>query len=115
MQLHAIKLSHAAGEKRDSIDHWAAEVRRLETEIVAARQAVLDAPPSGSFIVLFHTQRDAAIAAQTRLHSDDGHAFRVTECPGPEEVRTTCKRMAAAENCSWMLAVALLHNVSQAA
>ena len=84
----------AAGEQVHAIDHWAGEVRRLEQEIVAGRQAALDAPASGSFIVLFHTQKDAAIAAQTRLHSDDGHAFRVSECPGPEEVGPSAHAVA---------------------
>ena len=36
--------------------------------------------------VLLCRQKDAAIAAQANLHPEDGHSFRVFECPGPEEV-----------------------------
>ena len=72
----------------DSIDYWAGRVRELEAEIVAARQHALDAPPCASFFVFFNSQKDAAIAAQTNLHPEDGNSFRVTEAPGPEEVLT---------------------------
>jgi hypothetical protein len=44
-------------------------------------------PTSPSFFAFFLTQKDAAFAAQARLHSEDGHSFRVMEAPGPEEVR----------------------------
>jgi len=30
--------------------------------------------------------QDAAIAAQVKLHPEDGHQFQVQEAPGPEEV-----------------------------
>lgn len=71
----------------DSIDYWAGEVRRLEAAIVAARQRALAAPPCASFFVFFSSQKDAAVAAQANLHPEDGNSFRVTEAPGPEEVR----------------------------
>lgn len=44
-------------------------------------------PTTPSFLAFFLTQKDAALAAQTRIHSEDGHSFRVMEAPGPEEVR----------------------------
>lgn len=31
-------------------------------------------------------QKDAAIACAANIHPEDGHAFRVMEAPGPEEV-----------------------------
>lgn len=43
-------------------------------------------PTTPSFFAFFLTQKDAATAAQTRIHSEDGHSFRVMEAPGPEEV-----------------------------
>lgn len=70
----------------DSIDYWAGRIRELEANIVAARQRALEAPPCASFFVFFSSQKDAAIAAQTNLHPEDGNSFRVTEAPGPEEV-----------------------------
>ena len=70
----------------DLIDHWAQEIRRLEQEIVKARQAALSSRARTSYFVFFTSQKDAAIAAQTNLHPEDGHAFRVYEAPGPEEV-----------------------------
>lgn len=42
--------------------------------------------PTTSYFVFFNNQKDAAIAAQTNLHAEDGHSFRVMEAPGPEEV-----------------------------
>ena len=33
-------------------------------------------------------QKDAAIACAANIHPEDGHAFRVMEAPGPEEVLT---------------------------
>ncbi|KAK9817083.1 hypothetical protein WJX72_009273 [[Myrmecia] bisecta] len=74
------------GEEVDIIDYYAAKVRELEAAILEARQKVLASEPTSSFFVFFHTQRDAAIAAQTKLHAEDGHDFRVYEAPGPEEV-----------------------------
>ena len=71
----------------DLIDHWAQEIRRLEQEIVKARQAALSTRARTSYFVFFTSQKDAAIAAQTNLHPEDGHSFRVYEAPGPEEVR----------------------------
>ena len=62
-------------------------VRDLEQRITLARQAALDNPPTTSYFVFFSNQKDAAIAAQTNLHAEDGHSFRVMEAPGPEEVR----------------------------
>ena len=70
----------------DSIDYWAGQVRQLEREIVGARQRALESPPCASFFVFFQTQKDAAIAAQTNIHPEDGRSFRVVEAPGPEEV-----------------------------
>lgn len=61
-------------------------VRDLEQRITIARQAALDNPPTTSYFVFFNNQKDAAIAAQTNLHAEDGHSFRVMEAPGPEEV-----------------------------
>ena len=75
-----------AGKRVDKIDFWAGEVRRLEMDIVAARKAAMEAPARTSFFVFFTSQKDAAIAAQTNLHPEDGHSFRVKEAPGPEEV-----------------------------
>lgn len=71
----------------DSIDFWSARVRDLEQRISLARQAALQHPPTTSYFVFFNNQKDAAIAAQTNLHAEDGHSFRVMEAPGPEEVR----------------------------
>ena len=75
-----------AGARVDSIDYWAGRIRELEADIVAARQRALETPPCASFFVFFSSQKDAAIAAQTNLHPEDGNSFRVTEAPGPEEV-----------------------------
>ena len=69
----------------DAIDHWAGQIRQLEKDIVAARARVLTANPTDSYFVFFTSQKDAAIAAQTNLHPEDGHSFRVYEAPGPEE------------------------------
>ena len=78
----------------DSIDYWAGQVRQLEHEIVGARKRALESPPCASFFVFFKTQKDAAIAAQTNIHPEDGRSFRVVEAPGPEEVRH-CRRSPA--------------------
>jgi len=43
-------------------------------------------PASPSYFAFFSTQKDAAFAAQTRVHPEDSHSFRVMEAPGPEEV-----------------------------
>ncbi len=75
-----------AGDHVDSIDYWAGEVRRLECEIVEARKKALASPPCASYFVFFSSQKDAAIAAQTNIHPEDGRSFRVIEAPGPEEV-----------------------------
>lgn len=75
-----------AGEEVDSIDYWVGEVRRLECEIVDARKRALASPPCASYFVFFSSQKDAAIAAQTNIHPEDGRSFRVIEAPGPEEV-----------------------------
>ena len=80
----------AAGEEVDSIDYWAGQVRQLEHEIVDARRRALEAPPCASFFVFFKTQKDAAVAAQTNIHPEDGRSFRVVEAPGPEEVTHRC-------------------------
>ena len=77
----------AAGEMQDAVDHWAAQVRQLEKEIAKAREEVLMGEPTNAYFVFFSSQKDAAIAAQTNLHPEDGHSFRVHEAPGPEEVR----------------------------
>ena len=42
-------------------------------------------PSSSSYFAFFSTQKDAAFAAQTRIHPEDSHSFRVMEAPGPEE------------------------------
>ena len=76
-----------AGARVDSIDFWSARVRDLEQRISLARQAALEHAPTTSYFVFFNNQKDAAIAAQTNLHAEDGHSFRVMEAPGPEEVR----------------------------
>ena len=81
----------AAGEEVDSIDYWAGQVRQLEHEIVDARRRALEAPPCASFFVFFKTQKDAAVAAQTNIHPEDGRSFRVVEAPGPEEVTHCCR------------------------
>ena len=75
------------GDRVDSIDFWSARVRDLEQRITIAREAALENPPTTSFFVFFSSQKDAAIAAQTNLHAEDGHSFRVMEAPGPEEVQ----------------------------
>lgn len=74
------------GARVDSIDFWSARVRDLEQRISLARQAALEHAPTTSYFVFFNNQKDAAIAAQTNLHAEDGHSFRVMEAPGPEEV-----------------------------
>ena len=74
----------------DSIDFWSARVRDLEQRITIARQAALEHAPTTSYFVFFNNQKDAAIAAQTNLHAEDGHSFRVMEAPGPEEVGFAC-------------------------
>ena len=79
-------LGCCAGDRVDSIDFWSMRVRDLEQRITIARQAALDNPPTTSYFVFFSNQKDAAIAAQTNLHAEDGHSFRVMEAPGPEEV-----------------------------
>lgn len=61
-------------------------MRDLEQRITIAREAALENPPTTSYFVFFNNQKDAAIAAQTNLHAEDGHSFRVMEAPGPEEV-----------------------------
>ncbi|BDA42606.1 probable CSC1-like protein ERD4 at C-terminar half [Coccomyxa sp. Obi] len=83
---HRLGCCGCMGVKVDSIDYWAGRIRELEANIVAARQRALEAPPCASFFVFFSSQKDAAIAAQTNLHPEDGNSFRVTEAPGPEEV-----------------------------
>lgn len=75
-----------AGAQQDAINHWAARVRQLEKDIVQAREEVLAGEATSSYFVFFSSQKDAAIAAQTNLHPEDGHSFRVYEAPGPEEV-----------------------------
>ena len=75
----------------DSIDYWAGQVRQLEREIADARRRALDSPPCASFFVFFRSQKDAAIAAQTNIHPEDGRSFRVVEAPGPEEVAHRCR------------------------
>ena len=44
-------------------------------------------PSSASYFAFFSTQKDAAFAAQARIHPEDSHSFRVMEAPGPEEAR----------------------------
>ena len=66
-----------AGDRVDSIDFWSMRVRDLEQRITIARQAALDNPPTTSYFVFFSNQKDAAIAAQTNLHAEDGHSFKV--------------------------------------
>lgn len=61
-------------------------MRGLEKGIVDARHSALASPPCASFFVFFSSQKDAAVAAQANLHSEDGNSFRVVEAPGPEEV-----------------------------
>jgi hypothetical protein len=79
----------------DSIDYWAQHVRELEAAIVAERHRALALPPCGSFFVFFSSQKDAAVAAQANLHSEDGNSFRVIEAPGPEEVHDDVKIVIA--------------------
>ena len=102
-----------AGKEVDSIDYWAGEVRRLECEIVAARNRALASPPCASYFVFFSSQKDAAIAAQTNIHPEDGRSFRVIEAPGPEEVpraplrdpqETACEEQATTYSDAWTLA-----------
>ena len=50
------------------------------------RARCLGAEPCPAFFAFFRSQKDAAFAAQTRLHPEDGHCFCVTEAPGPDEV-----------------------------
>lgn len=75
----------SAGDRVDSIDFWSVRIRDLEHRIVEARRAALAGPPTTSWFVFFNNQKDAAIAAQTNIHAEDGHRFRVIEAPGPEE------------------------------
>lgn len=84
----------------DSIDFWSVRIRDLEHQIVAAREAALARPPTTSYFVFFNSQKDAAIAAQTNLHAEDGHSFRVIEAPGPEEV-TTLFHLLILAYCEW--------------
>ncbi len=88
-----------AGDRVDSIDFWSMRVRDLEQRITIARQAALDNPPTTSYFVFFSNQKDAAIAAQTNLHAEDGHSFRVMEAPGPEEVGFCCVLAAEVGYC----------------
>ncbi|CAL8472023.1 g11565 [Coccomyxa elongata] len=74
------------GSKVDTIDFWAQRVRQIETAIHREQHRILGGPTTLSFFAFFLTQKDAALAAQTRIHSEDGHSFRVMEAPGPEEV-----------------------------
>ncbi|KAL0050237.1 hypothetical protein WJX82_006955 [Trebouxia sp. C0006] len=83
---HNLRCCGCSGDRVDSIDFWSMRVRDLEQRITIARQAALDNPPTTSYFVFFSNQKDAAIAAQTNLHAEDGHSFRVMEAPGPEEV-----------------------------
>ena len=62
-------------------------IRKLEIDIVKARQEALNSQARTSYFVFFTSQKDAAIAAQVKLHPEDGHSFQVFEAPGPEEVR----------------------------
>lgn len=73
----------------DLIDFWAKMIRKLEEDIVKARQEALNSPVRTSYFVFFTSQKDAAIAAQVKLHPEDGHSFQVFEAPGPEEVSMT--------------------------
>ena len=88
-----------AGEEVDSIDYWAGQVRQLENEIVDARRCALEGPPCASFFVFFKTQKDAAVAAQTNIHPEDGRSFRVVEAPGPEEVTHRCCQSVCNSDC----------------
>jgi hypothetical protein len=81
-----------AGSRVDLIDYWAKEIRRLEIEIVNARQTALNKRARTSYFVFFTSQKDAAIAAQTKLHPEDGHSFQISEAPGPEEVWSFFRR-----------------------
>ncbi|KAL3131896.1 hypothetical protein ABBQ38_007601 [Trebouxia sp. C0009 RCD-2024] len=83
---HNLRCCGCTGARVDSIDFWSARVRDLEQRISLARQAALEHAPTTSYFVFFNNQKDAAIAAQTNLHAEDGHSFRVMEAPGPEEV-----------------------------
>ncbi|KAK9836955.1 hypothetical protein WJX81_002590 [Elliptochloris bilobata] len=84
--LHRSGCCGCSGAWVDSIDHWAATVRALEARLEAARQGVLSSRPAPSFFAFFRCQKDAAIACAANIHPEDGHAFRVMEAPGPEEV-----------------------------
>ncbi len=70
----------------DAIDFWAQRVRFLEGAVERERARCLGAEPCPAFFAFFRSQKDAAFAAQTRLHPEDGHCFCVTEAPGPDEV-----------------------------
>lgn len=71
----------------DLMDYWAKMIRKLEEDIVKARQEALNSQARTSYFVFFTSQKDAAIAAQVKLHPEDGHSFQVFEAPGPEEVK----------------------------
>ncbi|CAK0783273.1 hypothetical protein CVIRNUC_006472 [Coccomyxa viridis] len=82
---HHLKKWGCRGEV-DSIDFWAARVRQLETAVECEQKKIMTGPSSSSYFAFFSTQKDAAFAAQTRIHPEDSHSFRVMEAPGPEEV-----------------------------
>ncbi|EIE23620.1 hypothetical protein COCSUDRAFT_63147 [Coccomyxa subellipsoidea C-169] len=83
---HRAERCGGPGSKVDSIDYWAHSVREAEAAIAREQHRILGGLTSPSFFAFFLTQKDAALAAQTRIHSEDGHSFRVMEAPGPEEV-----------------------------
>ena len=56
------------------------------------RVGICAGPASPSYFAFFSTQKDAALAAQTRIHPEDSHSFRVMEAPGPEEVHLPLMR-----------------------
>ena len=87
------------GQPVDAIDHWAQQVRSLEAAIEAERARCLGSEPSPAFFAFFRTQKDAAFAAQTRLHPEDGHSFRVMEAPGPDEVLLLFRRSPMRMRC----------------
>ncbi len=95
----------------DAIDHWAQRVRALEDAIGAERARCLGAEPSPAYFAFFRTQKDAAFAAQTRLHPEDGHSFRVMEAPGPDEVcLSRLRRHACMHGCAcWLLLLPCMH------
>ncbi|BDA42899.1 probable CSC1-like protein ERD4 at C-terminar half [Coccomyxa sp. Obi] len=85
---HRLGCCGCSGETVDSINHYCAQIRSLETKILEERERLLKEPPvTNSYFVLFNSQTAAAAAAQCCIFPEGAaDAFRVMPAPGPEEV-----------------------------